>query len=72
LLSGADPMTEDELSEANGLVAHFYRARKQAAPHATLFAIQRRLLVLGVTLRSPVDAPDPHAPDGGQAMAQVA
>ena len=65
-------MTEDELTEANGLVAHFYRAKKNGAPHATLFAIQRRLMVLGVTLNKPVDAPDPHAPPGGQSIAVAA
>jgi hypothetical protein len=62
-------MTEEQLSEANGLVAHFYRAKKAAAPHEALFAIQCRLLVLGVQLRQPVEAPDPTAPPGGSALA---
>lgn len=62
-------MTEAQLSEANGIVAHFYRARRAGAPHPTLFAIQRRLLVLGVMLEKPVAPPDPHAPPGGSALA---
>ena len=62
-------MTEAQLAEANGLVSHFYCARLAKAPHPTLFSIQRRLLVLGVSLDDPVDAPDPHAPEGGSAIA---
>ncbi len=62
-------MTEGELAEAVGLVARFHYLKKRAAPHATLFDLQRRLLVLGVTLDAPVDAPDPHAPPGGSALA---
>lgn len=62
-------MTEDDLIEANALVAHFYRAKKGGAPHQTLFEIQRRLMVLGVQLRHPVEAPDPTAPPGGSALA---
>lgn len=65
-------MKEEDLPEANGLVAQFYGMKARGAPHATLFAIQRRLFVLGLTLKSPVDAPDPNAPDGGQTLAQVA
>jgi hypothetical protein len=63
-------MREDDLAEACGLVARFHGARKRGAPHETLFAIQRRLLLLGVTLDTPVEAPDPHAPPGGSALAQ--
>jgi hypothetical protein len=65
-------MTEDDLAEATGLVSRFYRAKKHGAPHETLFAIQRRLLVLNVTLNTPVEAPDPHAPPGGSVLAQKA
>lgn len=62
-------MTEDDLAEANGLVARFNLAKKRMAPHETLFAIQLRLLALGVTLNNPVATPDPTAPEGGSAIA---
>ena len=62
-------MKEGDLAEANGLVARFYDLKKNCAPHETLFAIQRRLIVLGLELASPVEAPDPHAPPGGTALA---
>ncbi len=60
-------MNEAGLAEANGLVARFYRVPR--VPYATLFAIQCRLLKLGVKLDKPVDAPDPHAPPGGSTQA---
>ena len=64
-------MTEAELTEANGLVARFYQNSKNRPRlnYEALFAIQRRLLVLGVTLNNPVAAPDPTAPEGGSAIA---
>lgn len=61
-------MTEEQLSEANGLVARFYVGKVKHWPHEALFDIQRRLMVLGVTLNNPVEAPDPHAPPGGSAL----
>ncbi len=62
-------MTEDGLREANGLVAQFYsRPNKQRLPSETLFALQRRLLYLGVHLDHPVEVPDPTAPPGGSAL----
>lgn len=54
-------MTEAELSEAVSLVARFYR--KQVVEDR--FALQLRLLKLGVQLDHPLPTPDPRAPQGG-------
>lgn len=62
-------MTEDELSEAVALVARFYGGPARGMNFDERFAIQRRLLVLGVCLNSPILAPDPTAPEGGSTMA---
>ncbi len=67
-------MTEDELVEANGLVARFY-ARVNGGPRLSEDArmmIQRRLLMLGVKLSRPIPVPDPTAPEGGSAAALAA
>lgn len=58
-------MTEAELQTAVALVARFYR--KQIVEDK--FELQRRLLLLGVTLDHPVPTPDPRAPPGGTAIA---
>lgn len=62
-------MTEEELTEAVGLLARFHRLRAKHASHSALFALQLALLKLGVKPLNPVDAPDPHAPEGGSALA---
>ena len=65
-------MTEAELTEANGLVAHFYGADAQGnrrAQYEERQLIQRRLLVLGVRLTHPDPTPDPRAPEGGSTAA---
>lgn len=64
-------MLERDLAEANGLVARFYSrdSRGNRLPYDALFDIQRRLMVLGVQLDKPIEAPDPHAPPGGSALA---
>lgn len=59
---------EKDIAEANGLVARLNLARSRNAPHATLFAIQLRLLEIGVQLENPVPADDPRAPPGGSAV----
>lgn len=63
-------MTEDQLREATGLVAYFHRGRAYGWSAEHQFEVQRRLLVLGVKLDSPV--PDPRAPDGGSTVALAA
>jgi hypothetical protein len=62
-------ITEDDLTEINGLVAHHGRQRKNGAAASTLFDIERRLLVHGVRLIHGVGPPDPHAPQGGTSLA---
>ncbi len=64
-------MTEAEIGEASGLVARFYHRDKSGNRHSYdhLFDIQRRLMVLGVKLNNPLEAPDPHAPPGGSTQA---
>lgn len=61
-------MTEDQLREATGLVAHYHRGKGRVSAD-TLFAIERALLVLGVRVDNPVGPPDPQAPAGGSALA---
>lgn len=61
-------MTEAELTEAGQLVARFYR--KQVVEDR--FALQLRLLKLGVSLEHPLPTPDPRAPPGGTALEQAA
>ncbi len=63
-------MTEKELAECTWLVAQFYHSSRgrPRLPYAHLLDIQRRLLVLGVILEHPIEAPDPTAPEGGSAV----
>ena len=62
-------MTEDELAEAAGLVARFYFGPRRGMSYDERFAIQLRLIKLGVQLTNPLSAPDPRAPPGGSAQA---
>lgn len=62
-------MTEAELTEASGLVARFYMAPRRGMSADERWAIQLRLLALGVTLDKPMLTPDPRAPQGGTTLA---
>ena len=59
-------LTEADLRQFVGLVARFY---KNGVSYDEKFSIQRWLLIRGVQLDHPVDAPDPNAPPGGSAIA---
>jgi len=66
-------MTEAELTEASGLVARFYLASRRGMSADERWAIQLRLITLGVKLDNPMPTPDPRAPQGGTTLAlQVA
>lgn len=60
-------MSEDELTEATGLVARFYAKINGAHryPHDERWRIQSRLLEMKVRLKHPLPTPDPRAPPGG-------
>jgi hypothetical protein len=65
------PLTAEDLTRANGLVALHGRVRtKLGGRQEALFQIERELLMLGgIKLDHPIGPPDPHAPPGGSAVA---
>lgn len=62
-------MTVDQLTEATGLIALYKRGVMLRVSQSRLFDIERSLLLLGVRVDNPVGPPNPHAPEGGSAIA---
>jgi hypothetical protein len=59
-------ITEDDLKEANGLIAKYY---SKNCSNAQKFDIWRKLSLLGIKLNTSPTIPDPRAPEGGSSMA---